>query len=53
MGDAAYPAHLFATAGATVSIQTHPNTEDAAIVGAATTFDETFWSVARIRLPRR
>lgn len=41
------------SAGAAVSIRTHPNTEDAAIVGAATTFDEAFWSLARTRLPRR
>ena len=41
------------SAGATVSIQTHTNTEDAAIIGAATTFEETFWSLARTRLPRR
>lgn len=41
------------SAGAIVSVRTHPNTEDAAIVGAATTFDETFWSRARTRLPRR
>lgn len=41
------------SAGAAVSIRTHPNTEDAAIVGAAATFDESFWSLARTRLPRR
>ena len=39
--------------GAAVTLSTHPNTEDAAIVGAAATFDEAFWSVARTRLPRR
>lgn len=41
------------SAGAAVSIRTHPNTEDAAIVGAAASFDEAFWSRARTRLPRR
>ena len=41
------------SAGAAVCIRTHPNTEEAAIVGAATTFDEAFWSLARTRLPRR
>lgn len=41
------------SAGATVALRTHPNTEDAAIVGAAATFDEAFWSLARTRLPGR
>lgn len=44
---------ILESAGAVVSIRTHPNTEDAAIVGAAATFDAAFWSRARTRLPRR
>ena len=43
----------FESVGAAVSIRTHQNTEDAAIVGAATAFDPAFWSRARTRLSGR
>lgn len=41
------------SAGASVAIRTHQTTEDAAIVGAAATFDAAFWALARTRLPHR
>lgn len=39
--------------GCAVPLAVHENTEDAAIIGAAATFDETFWARARGRLPER
>jgi len=39
--------------GAEVPILIHENTENAAIIGAAKTFDERFWIEAEPRLPRR
>lgn len=42
-----------ASAGALRPIVVHESTEDAAILGAATCFNDEFWTVARTRLPAR
>lgn len=42
-----------AKAGASKPIIIHENTEDAAIIGGAKTFDEAFWAIAQTRLPSR
>jgi glucokinase len=40
-------------AGALVPIAIHESTEDAAILGAAMAFDDSFWEIAKTRLPSR
>lgn len=42
-----------ASAGAARPVVLHERTEDAAILGAATTFNDDFWEIAKARLPSR
>jgi hypothetical protein len=44
---------VLASSGESVPIIVHENTEDAAILGGAMTFDDGFWAVARTRLPAK
>lgn len=41
------------SSGAVTPIVIHQSTEDAAILGAAMTFDQSFWDIAKTRLPAR